>query len=257
MGSPSRILLGDVVSLADFPGADRPREFRHSRHEDYEGETPGYPEFEFEVVEPLTWQAYRPGGPWMTRIRPRGGDGFLPAYLANVCDPHSCPRLLAKKKRQRRVECACPRQLCVHLESRTDRRTTEFYSRICGWVKEGMRADGRRFTSEQWLRRSGPSRVLVHHASPPLENDAEDGPLMLKDDTRFAGLEPQTPAEHEAAHAALNAVLGGRAPSPRPVAGVPTAVAVPEKDAAVAALIEEGLPRGRPPKRARGRGGKR
>jgi hypothetical protein len=200
------------------------------------------------VEEPLTWQAHRPGGTWMTRIRPRGGGDFLPASITDVCDPRSCPRRLAKAKHQKQVACACPRQLRVVLKRRSGRQATEFYSRICGWIKEGMRADGRRFKQEEWLRRSGGNRVLVHHASPPLEHDAEDGPLLLKNDTRFAGLEPQTPAEHEAAHAALNAVLGEAAA--RPLVGAP-AVPVPGRDTAIAELIAEGVPRGRPPKRAR------
>ena len=247
--------MDSPISLGDYPGGDRPREFRHSRHEDYEGETPGYPELEFEATEPLAWQEVRPGGPWLTRIRPRGGGDFLPAHLAQGCDPKSCPRLIAKRTHQRQEKCSCPLQLRVTLSTRTGRRCTEFYSRICGWVKDGMRSDGRRFTSDEWLRRRGSARVVVHHANPPVEHDAEEAPLLLKNDTVFAGLEPQTPAEHEAVHAALNKVLGhGAAARPAPA---PAGAAgkrghdLHDRDAAVTALVAEGLPRGRPPKKRR------
>ena len=249
------ISFGDSVSLAGFPGGDRPVPFRHSRHEDYEGEQPGYPDVDFVVSEPLTWQAERPGGPWLTRIRPRDGGDFLPAYLARVCDPKTCPRLIAKSARQRQEKCSCPLQLRVTLSTRTGRRTTEFYSRICGWVRDGMRTDGRRFTSDEWLRRRGSARVVVHHANPPVEHDAEDGPLVLKNDTVFAGLEPQTPAEHEAVHAALNKVLGhgadGAASRPARASAGAAGKRARDRDAAVTALVAEGLPRGRPPKKRR------
>ena len=114
-----------------------------------------------------------------------------------------------------------------------------------------MRGDGRRFTAEDWLRRRGEHRVVVHHANPPVEHDAEDRPLMLKNDVVFAGLEPQTPAEHEQAHAALTAM------QPAAARRRPAAAVVPgrDRDDAVRALIAEGVPRGRPPKR--GRGGRR
>ena len=250
---PAPIQRGDVVSLADFPGGDRPRRFRHSRHEDYEGEEPGFPELEFEVLEPLAWQAERPGGRWLTRIRARGGSDYLAAYLGQACEPRSCPRLLAKQWNQRAVECQCPRQLRVTLSTRTGRRVAEMYSRICGWIGDGMREDGRKFTAENWLRRWGENRVVVHHANPPVEDDAEDGPTMLKDDATFAGLEPQTPAEHDRAHAALAALRPAAAAARRR----PAAAAAPgrDRDDAVRALVAEGVPRGRPSKR--GRGGRR
>lgn len=63
------------MDLADFPGGDRPVEFRHERH-DYPGATPGYPGYEFEAVEPLARQLFDDGwdGLWATRIR-RTSDG--------------------------------------------------------------------------------------------------------------------------------------------------------------------------------------
>lgn len=262
MGSPSCIAVGDVVSLADFPGGDRPRslEYRHSRHVDaYSGETPGYPELEFEATEPLAWQEVRPGGPWRTRIRSRGGGEYLEAHMVSACG-ENCKRRKSKAKQKRASSCTCPRQLHVTLSGRSGHPHKEVYARICGWVKDGMEPSGRLFTRDAWLRRSGPDRVVVHHENAPLEHDAEDAVVFVKDDTTFAGLEPCTPAQHEVRHTVMRAAqaaaeVEAAAEAAEPVPAPAPAVVI--QDPMIAhreAVIAEGVPRGRPPKRRRGRG---
>ena len=50
---------GAAVPLENFPGGDRPDNYRHERHSEYEGATFGYPNLEFEVAEPLAWHLAR------------------------------------------------------------------------------------------------------------------------------------------------------------------------------------------------------
>ena len=84
--------------------------------------------------------------------------------------------------------------------SRSGRATEQPYSRICAWVKDGM-AQQRRFTDHDWLLRRGTGRVVVHHSRPAVREDAEHSARLVKDDSRFSGLVPCTPAEHDALHA--------------------------------------------------------
>ena len=131
---PAEFALGDTVALDHFPGADRPAEFRHSRH-DYDGEDPGYPDYTFEATEPLAWQDTA-SGVWQTRLRLRGRDGFLTATALRACDS-KCERKkppAGKRKRKRLESCSCPYQLHVTLNSRSGRQTKVPYSRIVGWV---------------------------------------------------------------------------------------------------------------------------
>ena len=244
------ISFGDTVSLADFPGGDRPVEFRYERHDQYPGETPGFPDIQFHVVEPLTWQGE--DGRWMTRLHRRGEDpekkGYLPGFLRKACGM-DCPRTRRDEKGRKIKTCDCARQLHVTLATRTDRKGEEAYSRICGWVKDGM-IPPRRFSSVQWLRRKGTDRVEVHHERPPVEEESEVCVRRVKDDSRMAGLHPCTPAEHREWHAAMapdaRALVSG-ASGPEPV-DVRSAY---EKH--VDRLIREGVKRGRPP----GKKGKR
>lgn len=252
---------GDIVSLAGFPGGDHPKKFRHSRHLDaYEGEQPGYPEFEFHVVEPLAWQD-KADGRWVTRVRRRGEEEYLRAKLRRACGK-DCPRTRRDEKTHRLAKtCDCPRQLHLSLESRTRRKgapvpkTEEAYSRLCGWIKDGMQLP-RRFPSEWWLRRTGPNRVVVHHERPPVEQDSEVAVSWVKDDSQFAGLHPVTPAEHEEWHAAMQASRGeDRAPAAQR-APAPKQRAQSAHERHIDALIGEGVPRGRPLKRRKRGGGK-
>jgi hypothetical protein len=294
MGSLSRIAVGDVVSLADFPGGDRPRSleyrpgfgvgqnssrrsffvscfvlslfcfcrktitkhflptqayqprYRHSRHLDtYSGETPGYPELEFHVLEPLTWQ--REDGRWVTRLRRCGEEDYLCAKLRLACG-RDCPRKKRDKKTHRlATKCLCPRQLYVSLG---DRKGEEAYSRLCGWIKDGM-LESRRFSDESWLRRRGRDRVVVHHARPAVEEDSECKVVWVKDDSRFEGLQPCTPAEHDALHAAVVPAAVEAVPAvPKPVPVPPVQSA---HEGQIDVLIQEGVKRGRPKGRKRKR----
>lgn len=216
-----------VMELADFPGGDRPLELRHERHGDYPGDEPGYPDYEFEIEEPLARQLFDDdwNGRWATRIR-RKSDGtyrgrmgaekgekraaratslylwvrYLPAKLRRACDK-DCERKKpgAARKRKRAETCRCPMQLYVTLHTRSGRKSEEAYSRICAWVKDQQ--DGPRFTREEWLRRRGAQRVVVHHSRPTVEHDAEGAEARVKDDSLFEGLVPCTPAEHDEFHA--------------------------------------------------------
>ena len=248
------ISRGDVVSLAGFPGGDRPRslEFRHTRHLDaYEGEQPGYPELDFHAVEPLAWQDE--DGRWVTRLRRRGEEEYLCGKLRRACGK-DCPRTRRDEKTHRRArECACPRQLYVSLESRSGRKTDEAYSRLCAWVKDGMQLP-RRFSREWWLRRTGRDRVVVHHERPPVEQDSEVAVCWVKDDSKFEGLHPCTPAEHEEWHAAMAPSGEGRAP-PAQRAPAPQQRAQSAHERHIGDLIEKGVPRGRPPKKRKGGSG--
>ena len=240
------ISLGDTVSLADFPGGDRPMEFRHERHDQYSGETPGYPGVDFHVVEPLTWQGE--DGRWMTRLHRRGEvpeeDGYLPGFLRKACG-EDCPRTKRDEKGRKSNTCDCARQLHVSLVRRGGRKGEEAYSRICGWIKDGMVLP-RRFSSEQWLRRKGADRVEVHHERPPVEQESEFSVRWVKDDSKFSGLYPCTPAEHREWH--RHAAADPGVPAPAPVCPVPAESRSPSEKH-VDQLIQEGIRRGRPPGR--------
>ena len=126
---------------------------------------------------------------------------YLAAKLRKACDQNCEKRkpVESKRRRQRAVTCTCPMQLYVSMETRSGRKSEEAYARVCAWVRD--QRDGPRFAPEQWLRRTGPNRVVVHHSRPTVEHDAEDREARVKDDSLFEGLTPCTPAEHEQYHA--------------------------------------------------------
>lgn len=250
MAAPGPIAMGDIVSLATFPGGDRPMAFRHERHDQYTGETPGFPGIDFHVREPLAWQDE--DGRWRTRLHRHGEDpeesGYLPALLRKTCGT-DCPRKKRDEKGRKFRTCDCARQLRVTLVTRSERKTDEAYSRVCGWIKDGMILP-RRFSPEQWLRRKGADRVEVHHER-AVEQESEFTVIRVKDDARFAGIHPCTPAEHREWHAAEP--VAPSAPAPGSVCPVPADTRSPAEKY-VDQLIQEGVKRGRPPGRTSKRG---
>ena len=83
--------------------------------------------------------------------------------------------------------------------------------------------------------------MVVHHARPAVEEDSECNVTWVKDDSRFEGLQPCTPAEHDALHASMVPAVAEVMPA------LPAPVPVQSAhEGQIDALIQEGVKRGRP-----------